>query len=221
LSEVPDRESLSKPPLNILLNPEAIRRQKPWDLNVESLLEKFLYMINKSELINLRLCGSAIVSSALIYRLKVETFFLFEKLRVERKTIRSMEPPFFEMPFRHELYSTSLEELISALERILKELSTEQRKEKHESLIEPEPLLEVDKFSLQIKELLSSFRSSLLDILERRGEIFFSEYVHGMELLKSIQSFILLLFVATEGLVTLEQVGEDIRVKREVRYLIQ
>ncbi|NWG09157.1 MAG: hypothetical protein HXX80_02405 [Nitrososphaerales archaeon] len=219
MSEAPDHKSLSKPPLNVLLNPEAIRRQKPWDLDVESLLERFLSVINKSELLNLRLCGSAVVSSALIYRLKVETFFLFEKLRVERKPITSTEPPFFEMPFRHELYSTSLEELISALERILKELSAEQRKEKHESLIEPEPLLEVDKFSLQIKELLSSFRSSLLDTLERRGEILFSEYVHGMELFESIQSFILLLFVATEGLVTLEQVGEDIRVKREVRYL--
>ncbi|MGQ9718987.1 MAG: hypothetical protein ACUVWK_04000 [Nitrososphaerales archaeon] len=219
MSEAPDHESLSKPPLNVLLNPEVIRRQKPWDLDVESLLERFLSVINKSELLNLRLCGSAVVSSALIYRLKVETFFLFEKLRVERKPIRSTEPPFFEMPFRHELYSTSLEELISALERILKEISAEQRKEKHESLIEPEPLLEVDKFSLQIKELLSSFRSSLLDTLERRGEILFSEYVHGMELFESIQSFILLLFVATEGLVTLEQVGEDIRVKREVRYL--
>ncbi|MCP8315818.1 MAG: hypothetical protein H3Z51_03005, partial [archaeon] len=141
--------------------------------------------------------------------------FLFEKLRIKREPVKSMEPPLFEMPVRHELYSTSLEDLIKALERIIKEISAEQRKEKHESLIEPEPLLEVDDFSLHIKELISFFRSNLLSALEKKGEIFFSEYVHEMKLLEAIQSFILLLFVATEGLIILEQVDDDIRIKRE------
>ncbi|MCP8320673.1 MAG: hypothetical protein H3Z52_07010 [archaeon] len=145
----------------------------------------------------------------------METLFLFEKLRIKREPVKSMEPPLFEMPFRHELYSTSLEDLISALERIIKEISVEQRKEKHESLIEPEPLIEVDDFSLHIKELLSFFRSNLLSVLEKKGEIFFSEYIHEMKLLEAIQSFILLLFVATEGLIILEQVDDDIRIKRE------
>jgi len=214
LSEV-HNDSLLKLPLNVLVNPEAIKKQKPWDLDLANLLETFSSIIKSSESLNLRLCGSAIVSSALIYRLKVETLFLFEKLRIKREPVKSMEPPLFEMPFRHELYSTSLEDLISALERIIKEISAEQRKEKHESLIEPEPLLEVDDFSLHIKELISFFRSNLLSALEKKGEIFFSEYVHEMKLLEAIQSFILLLFVATEGLIILEQVDDDIRIKRE------
>jgi len=215
LSEAHDN-SLLKLPLNVLVNPEAIKKQKPWDLDLANLLEVFSSIIKSSESLNLRLCGSAIISSALIYRLKVETLFLFEKLRIKREPIKSIEPPPFEMPFRYELYSTSLEDLISALERIIKEISTEQRKEKHESLIEPEPLLEVDDFSLHIKELLSFFRSNLLSVLEKEGEIFFSEYIHEMKLLEAIQSFVLLLFVATEGLVILEQVGDDIKIKREI-----
>ncbi|MCP8316243.1 MAG: hypothetical protein H3Z51_05185 [archaeon] len=214
MSEV-HNDSLLKLPLNVLVNPEAIKKQKPWDLDLANLLETFSSIIKSSESLNLRLCGSAIISSALIYRLKVETLFLFEKLRIKREPVKSMEPPLFEMPFRHELYSTSLEDLISALERIIKEISVEQRKEKHESLIEPEPLIEVDDFSLHIKELLSFFRSNLLSVLEKKGEIFFSEYIHEMKLLEAIQSFILLLFVATEGLIILEQVDDDIRIKRE------
>ncbi|MEM2873483.1 MAG: hypothetical protein QXD82_04855 [Nitrososphaerales archaeon] len=218
MSEVLNRDSLSKPPLNVLVNPEVIKKQKPWDLDLASLLEAFSSIIKSSETLNLRLCGSAIVSSALIYRLKVETLFLFEKLKIKREPVKSMEPPLFEMPFRHELYSTSLEDLILALERIIKEVSAEQRKEEPKSLIEPEPLIEADDFSLHIKELLSFFRSNLLSVLEKKSEIFFSEYVRGMKLLETIQSFILLLFVAGEGLITLEQEGDDIKIKREIHH---
>ncbi len=216
MSEVLNRDSLSKPPLNVLVNPEVIKKQKPWDLDLASLLEAFSSIVKSSETLDLRLCGSAIVSSALIYRLKVETLFLFEKLKIKREPVKSIEPPLFEMPFRHELYSTSLEDLILALERIIKEVSAEQRKEEPKSLIEPEPLIEADDFSLHVKELLSFFRSNLLSILEKKSEIFFSEYVHGMKLLEAIQSFILLLFVAGEGLITLEQEGDDIKIKREI-----
>jgi segregation and condensation protein A len=216
LSEVLNHDSLLKLPLNVLVNPEAIKKQKPWDLDLVNLLETFSSIIKSSETLNLRLCGSAIVSSALIYRLKVETLFLFEKLKIRKEHVKSMEPPLFEMPFRHELYSTSLEDLILALERIIKEISAEQRKEKPKSLIEPEPLIETDDFSLHIKELLSFFKSNLLSALEEKGEIFFSDYVHGMKLLEAIQSFILLLFVAAEGLIILEQVEDDIKIKREI-----
>jgi len=214
-----DRRSLSKPPLNLLMNPEAIKSRKPWELDIINLLEIFSTMIQSSELLDLRLCGSAVISSALIYRLKVETLFLFEKLKVKRKPEKSFEPPPFEMPFRRELYSTSLDELISFLERIIKDIVAEPKRKEPTQLLEPDSLGEADPFSLQIKELLSSFRFELLHELKKKEEIFFSEYVRGMKLLDAIRSFILLLFVATEGTITLEQVGEDIKVKREVQYI--
>jgi len=218
---VVDRHSLSKPPLNLLVNPEAIKRQKPWELDIIDLLEILSSMIESSELLDLRLCGSAVISSALIYRLKVETLFLFEKLKAKRKPIEYTEPPSFEMPFRHELYSTSLDELITILERIIKKAVAEPKKEKPKQLVEHEPFSEVDPFSVKIKELISSFRSNLLSILKKKEKLFFSEYVRGMQLIDAIRSFIMLLFVATEGIITLEQVGEDIKVKREVQFITQ
>lgn len=215
MSEALNFDSLSRHPLNILVNPEAIKKQKPWDLDLASLLDAFSSIMKNSESLNLRLCGSAIVSSALIYRIKVETLFLYEKLRIKKESVQSTEPPLFEMPFRHELYLTSLGDLISALERIIMEVTAEQRKEKHGRLIEAEPLPEVDDPFLNMKELLSFFRSNLLNSLENKGEILFSEYVHGMKLLEAIQSFILMLFVVAEGLVILEQVDDDIKIKKE------
>ncbi|MEM3437304.1 MAG: hypothetical protein QXP55_02055 [Nitrososphaerales archaeon] len=216
MSEILNPNSLLKLPLNVLINPEAIKKQKPWDLDLVNLLETFSSIIKSSENLNLRLCGSAIASSALIYRLKVETLFLFEKLKVKRETVKSMEPPLFDMPFRYELYSTSLEDLILALERIIKEISAEQKKGESKRIIEPEPLIEADDFSLHIKELLSFFKSNLFSILKEKGEILFSDYIHGMKLLEAIQSFILLLFVAAEGLVILEQEENDIKIKRKI-----
>lgn len=215
MSEALNFDSLSRHPLNILVNPEAIKKQKPWDLDLASLLDAFSSIMKNSESLNLRLCGSAIVSSALIYRIKVETLFLYEKLRIKKESVQSTEPPPFEMPFRHELYLTSLGDLISALERIIMEVTAVQRKEKHGRLIEAEPLPEVDDPFLNMKELLSFFRSNLLNSLENKGEILFSEYVHGMKLLEAIQSFILMLFVVAEGLVILEQVDDDIKIKKE------
>lgn len=215
MSEALNFDSLSRHPLNILVNPEAIKKQKPWDLDLASLLDAFSSIMKNSESLNLRLCGSAIVSSALIYRIKVETLFLYEKLRIKKESVQSTEPPLFEMPFRHELYLTSLGDLISALERIIMEVTAVQRKEKHGRLIEAEPLPEVDDPFLNMKELLSFFRSNLLNSLENKGEILFSEYVHGMKLLEAIQSFILMLFVVAEGLVILEQVDDDIKIKKE------
>ena len=217
-----NRQSLSKPPLNLLINPESIKSKKPWDLDITKLLDIFLSIIETSELLDLRLCGSAVISSALIYRLKVETLFLFEKLKLKKKPIKSIEPPLFDMPYRHELYSTSLDDLMSILEQIIKKVIVARKKEEDTQLVTtPEPILVVDPFSLHIKEMLSSFRYALLNELKKKEEIFFSEYVRGMQFLDSIQSFILLLFVATEGTINLEQVGEDIRIKREIQYIAQ
>ncbi|MEM3382578.1 MAG: hypothetical protein QXL52_04390 [Nitrososphaerales archaeon] len=216
MSEVLNRDSLLKLPLNVLINPEAIKKQKIWNLDLVNLLGAFSSIIKSSEIFNLRLCGSVIASSALIYRLKVETLFLFEKLKVKKEVVKPIEPPLFDMPFRYELYSTSLEDLILALERIIKEISTEQKKGEHKFIIEPEPLIEADDFSLHIKELVSFFKSNLFNVLKEKGEILFSDYVRGMKLLEAIQSFILLLFVAAEGLIILEQVGDDIKIKREI-----
>lgn len=215
-----DRNLLQKIPFNLILNPEAIRKQRPWDIDIERLLATFLDTLKESELLDLRLCGSVAISSSLIFRLKVETLFIFEKLRLERKIIQSQEPSkLLEMPYRHELYATSVEELISTLGTILEGLVVESQEKPQLSIIEPEPPLEVDQFSLQIKEMLSSFRSRIFEALNKTGELLFSEYVKGIGVLEAVRSFILLLFIATEGLISLEQSGDDIKISRETEYV--
>ncbi|HZW84707.1 MAG TPA: hypothetical protein VFE91_02240, partial [Nitrososphaerales archaeon] len=125
MSEPP---SLSRPPLNVLIDPSLARKKSPWEINLTELLDLFLKTISKTEFIDMRAAGTAALSSATIYRLKVETLFLFEKLRLQKRLVDGAGPPqIIVMPFRYELYSTNIDELFNELGRILQEIVVEEQ----------------------------------------------------------------------------------------------
>jgi len=220
LSEIsPDaqrKRELSRPPLNLLLNPDGNKINKPWDVDLERLLTTFLDLITKSEFLDLRLCGSAALSSALIYRLKVETLFLLDKIkeaRMQRIDISGDVPLLLEMPFRQEIYSTSIEDLVSTLETILEDIIRGRRKQQDRInlLLEPEYTFEPDKFLNKISELVNEFRISVLSEIKHKHSFLFSEFSKGRDVLERAQFFIFFLFLAMEGTVLLEQTdNEDI-----------
>ncbi|MFQ6134303.1 MAG: hypothetical protein ACE5KU_00620 [Nitrososphaerales archaeon] len=206
-----ERPDLSKPPLNILVNPEEIKRKKPWEVDLQELLEIFIQVLEQMETPDLRLCGSAALSSALIYRLKVESLFLFEKLKAKRHVIDRTEPPrIIGMPYRYELSTTSLDDLVSVLESILDDMSTREAEKPKLSVIEAEPVLEVDTFSAQIQKALKELKRDIANILRRKKKILFNEYVEDMDILGRLRTLLLLLFAANDGLIRLIQHEEDI-----------
>jgi len=214
---VPDphrKRELSRPPLNLLLNPEGNRISKPWEVDLERLLKTFLDIITSSEFLDLRLCGSAALSSALIYRLKVETLFLLDKIkesRMQRIDISGEVPLILEMPFRQEIYSTSIEDLVSTLESILEDIIHGRRKQQERAnlLLEPSFIFEPDKFLNKIAELVNEFRIKVLAEIRERVSFLFSEFSVGRDPLERAQFFIFLLFLAMEGTVILEQTEND------------
>ena len=126
-----DSNQLSKAPLNLLVNPKTARKGKPWEVDIADLLDIFLKQIITKNNTDLRLCGTAAFSSALLYRFKVETLFYFEKLKVKRPRVsRSGPPSIIVLPFRYELYSTSIDDLITNLEKILEDVSRQDKEKK-------------------------------------------------------------------------------------------
>src|ERR671931_2298624 len=114
-----DSKMISEPPLNLLFNPSLLTTKKDvWDIDVAMLLDMLLKLINTTGKKDLRICGIAILSSSIIYRLKVESIFRLEKIAMQRKRLvedhRSQQPipdlnP-VEIPFRIEsTYPVSLE----------------------------------------------------------------------------------------------------------------
>ena len=171
-------------------------------------------LITQSEFLDLRLCGSAALSSALIYRLKVETLFLLDKIkeaRIQRIDISGEVPLLLEMPFRQEIYSTSIEDLVSTLEAILEDIIRGRRKQQERTNLVLDPIytFEPDKFLNKISELVNEFRIQVLAEIRLKISFLFSEFAAGKDALTKAQYFIFFLFLAMEGTVQLEQTEND------------
>jgi len=209
---VVDGGILARPPLNILIDPNAAKRKSPWEIHISELLDMFLEAIGKSEFLDLRAAGTAALTSATIYRFKVESLFLFERLQRERRIMDAVEPPqIVVMPFRYEVYSTTVDELFDALTRILEDIVDNDREINtvSPSLLEEGPPPNPEEYLITILSNLQAFTRLLRDRIGAVGRIKFSELVAGMPLIEVSRTFILLLFSGSNGTVVLDQEGDD------------
>ncbi len=209
---MPDTSVLSRPPLNILIDPSLAKRKSPWEINLSELLGLFLQTIMQSEFVDMRAAGTAALSSATIYRLKVETLFLFERLRAQKRLLDTSGPPqIIVMPYRYEIYSTNVDELFDELGRILEQIVADEQGGADQSPITvaelPPPNLEDYVISLQA--LLSEFRKILVERLSATGKTLLSSLVRGLVPVDAARVFILLLFMASSGEVIIEQEETD------------
>jgi len=208
---VPSSSLLGKPPLNVLIDPTLAKRKSPWEINLTELLDMFLKAISQTELIDMRAAGTAALSSATIYRLKVETLFLFERLRMQRKLIDSSEPPsIIVMPFRYEIYSTNIDELFDELGRILQEIVVDEEGGS-ENMLAVEELTppNIEDYVIPLEALLSEYRKFLVERLKSTGRALLSELVRGLRPIDAARVFILLLFAANDGEVVINQEEND------------
>ena len=208
---MPSSSLLSRPPLNVLIDPSLAKRKSPWEINLTELLDLFLKAISQTELIDMRAAGTAALSSATIYRLKVETLFLFERLRMQHRLIDSSEPPqIIVMPFRYEIYSTNIDELFDELGRILQEIVIEQEEGSDQGpLLGDIPPPDFDNYVVALQTLLSEFRKILVERLRATGKTLLSELLRGLSPLDAARVFILLLFAANSGEVVINQEESD------------
>jgi segregation and condensation protein A len=204
---------LTKFPLKLLVDVESISKKRVWDVNISELLNQFISLYSDYKK-DLRLYGTVALSSSIIYKMQVESFFLFEK-----QTLRPFEggeislPTIIDVPYRHEVYSTSVEDLIIALERIISS-SPLKRMKKEETLVPVASLeLPTDPFLMNINELIKEFKKQLLLLMDENHTISFRKLVEGLPLIEVVRNFLLTLFVAQEEFVDLIQKDNDIIIK--------
>jgi segregation and condensation protein A len=210
---VADASALSRPPLNVLIDPTLAKRKSPWEINLTELLDLFLQAIMKSEFIDMRAAGTAALSSASIYRLKVESLFLFERLRAQRRLMDASEPPqIIVMPFRYEVYSTNVEELFDELARILQQIVVDGEGGSDRNLLAvPDlPPPNFDDYVIALQSLLSEFRKVLVERLKGTGKALLSDLIRGLPPIDAARVFILLLFMANGGEVVINQEEGDV-----------
>ncbi|MGP8124252.1 MAG: hypothetical protein ACLQEQ_00035 [Nitrososphaerales archaeon] len=205
---------LSKPPLNVLIDPSLARRKSPWEIDISQLLGLFLQAISRSGAVDMRAAGTAALSSATIYRLKVETLFLFERLRARGRLVDGSEPPqIIVMPFRYEVYSTNVDELFDELSRILQNIITDEEvgggSEQNLISVAELPAPNLEDYVISLQAVLSEYRKILVERLSATGKVMLSELVRGLDPLGAARVFILILFAANSGEVVIEQEESD------------
>jgi segregation and condensation protein A len=208
------QESISKPPVNILFNPALVTKKNIWDVDIAALLEKLLTILNATGNKDLRICGVAALSSAIILRLKVESIFALEKIAMQRKSVIDTtlldNLEVLEMPYRYEAtYPVSLEDLLGVLENMLEQIANPKHKE---LVIEPIESNELDKYLVTFEQLLEKYKEMLLEKMRKAKTIMFGKFVKGMEPIKVARYFVAMLYLAMYSKVDVEQVEDDIKI---------
>ena len=117
------KTQISKIPINVLFDPEGVKKKNVWDIDLVQILSLLLEILEKSDKKDLRVAGMAALSSSLIYRLKVESIFALQKAAMEKKSLRQrsdIDIQMLDIPYRHEsTYPVSLDELLDLLENLI------------------------------------------------------------------------------------------------------
>lgn len=220
-ADVPDtKKTIAQPPLNVLFNPSAVIRKDVWNVDIVRLLELFLQLINATGNKDLRICGIAAVSSSMIYRLKVESIFLLEKIAMQKKGIEDPQqlpiPQLntLDLPFRVEsTYPVSVEDLLKVLENMIMELASPRPRKKQVEL-EPVQTFNFDQYLVKFEQIIQGYEDMIFDIVSADGPTMFKALVAKMDPVETARCFIALLYLAMKGKVDLEQQddSDDVRI---------
>jgi len=195
------------PPWNILFELHKFRRLKPWDVNIAFLLTSFLEEMDKSGDVDFRASGVALDSSSLIYLMKSKLLLKLEEPPAPPKPPPDFLPPPLSIPLRYELTSTTIQHLLEALDEVLKGERALALRPSLEPVLPPPPdfLPPVDLYLMEIEKEMERLYRSLLGLAEKGRLVVFSKVVAGLEKLRAVKTFIVLLFLAQTGKVSLWQ----------------
>jgi segregation and condensation protein A len=217
---VDTKRSIAQAPLNLLFNPSLLVRKDVWNVDVTSLLEMFLRLIEATGNKDLRICGIAAVSSSMIYRLKVESIFALEKIAMQRKGLEEQgQQPIpqlnpVELPFRVEsTYPVSVEDLLKMLENMIMELAHPRPRKKQVEL-EPVQTFDFDAYLVKFEQIIQGYEDMIMDIVTADGAVMFKSLVAKMEPVEVARCFIAMLYLAMKSRVALDQPddSDDVRI---------
>ena len=222
MSEDNSKSSLATPPLNLLFNTSLLGKQNVWEINISTLLELLLKIINSSGKKDLRICGIAAWSSTLIYRLKVESIFHLEKLSLEKKNFASTEKEIpllklLDFPFRlSSTYPLSLEDLLNVLENIISSLHNPNLKRRNPIELEPVEIFDFDHYLVKFEKILEEKEEFIMHSLRFTETILFSKFIEKLERLEIARIFIALLHLAMKGKIDIVQIDDsyDIEIRK-------
>jgi chromatin segregation and condensation protein Rec8/ScpA/Scc1 (kleisin family) len=196
-----------QPPWNILFELNRLRNLHPWAIDIAFLLTTFLKEMNRRGEVDFRASGVALDSSSAIYLMKSKLLLELEKPPAPPKAAADFLPPPLFLPVRYELTSTTVQELLKVLDEVLKGEHLLALKPRTEPILPPPPeiLPPLDLYLVEIEKQMERLYQKLTRLAEQGKFVLFSKIITGLERLEAIKIFIVMLFLAQKGEITLWQ----------------
>lgn len=193
-------------PWRILFDVTRLDRVKVWEVRLNEVLHEFSQALRRHGYIDLNLCGIAVLSAATIHRIKTEKLLQGDvPPKPKPKPEINVLPP-IELPFKPELMTATIQEVVSALQKALTQ-SARRTSEAAPPQIQENRLV-LTEFLVRIEEELEKFIAKLQTLFLKKDTISFSELVRDASKLEAAKTFILLLFAAARRVVYLYQADE-------------
>ena len=197
-----------RPPWNILFELNKLEKLKPWNVNISYLLRSFLSEMERAGKVDFRASGVALDSSALIYLMKSKLLLTLQEPPPPPKPPPDFIPPPLFLPLRHELTSTTIQNLLDVLDEVLKGEKLNRLDKVVSQPVLPsviDLLPQFDAFLAELEARMQTLYELLLEKVKGAGIIEFSTIIKGVDRIEAVRTFILLLFLAQEAKVSLWQ----------------
>jgi chromatin segregation and condensation protein Rec8/ScpA/Scc1 (kleisin family) len=197
-----------RPPWNILFELNKLEKLTPWNVNISYLLRSFLSEMERTGKVDFRASGVALDSSALIYLMKSKLLLTLQEPPAPPKKPTDFVPPPLFLPLRQELTSTTIHNLLDVLDEVLKG----EKLHRFDKVVS-QPVLpaisdlmpQFDAFLAELELRMEKLYEILCEKVKGAGIIEFAALVKGVERFEAVRTFILLLFLAQDGKVSLWQ----------------
>lgn len=202
-------------PWEVLFKDTKLDKASPWSIDLVYLLTTLLEEMNKVG-IDFRIAGTAINSSVLIYLKKAELLLKMEEPpQPQQEKPDVYVPPPLNLPFRFEFTTTSISDLIAALEKALTE-ETQSKTPRLPVLPTPIPdFMDIEAYLLEIEGRADTLYERVVGM--GSGPLSFFDLVVDWNPLEVVRVFMMLLFLAQREKIDLYQDEEETDIKITVK----
>jgi len=197
-----------EPSLITIFDLLRLHRVRPWDVDISHILTVLVEEMRKRGGIDFIASGVALLSSSVLYRMKSELVLkLQEPPKIAVKKLVDFIPPPIQLPYRHEYTTTTINDLIRVLDEALKR-EGEVGSRLMETTPEPPISRSLDQFAVNVKKNMVELYRRIVRLSKAEERLSFTKLVAGKGRAEIIRIFFLILLIACEGEVRLEQESE-------------
>ena len=208
--------SISSAPVNILFNPLSDAKKEVWEIDLIQILNLLIKILEKSGKKDLRVAGMAVLSSSLIYRMKVESIFALQRAAMEKKPLKQrtdIDVELIDIPYRHEsTYPVSLDDLLGLLQNLIGTIANPQSRRNKQVEIEPIEPPDFQEYFISLESIIGKYENLIIRKITPEGWGLLQNIIIDLDEVDSIRCFFAILFLARDQKIELEQVEDDIKI---------